>query len=190
MNLWDITAGWYDGIRRLWPWRQIWQQENEAAQSLLSTLPQQSGWALDIGCGIGHSWPLLPKEAALIGMDSSVAMAKQCRSRHSGHVVVGDMQHLPFKQQVFVRIHAVGVTEYCKNTGPLWKEWGGLLQPKATLFVTLSPAGWLSRLRRIAGHRLWIHPAQQILDEMRQAGLVLTGVQHIPSQHQLLLMKL
>jgi trans-aconitate methyltransferase len=166
------------------------QQENEAAQTLLSTLPQQAGWALDIGCGTGHSWSMLPREATPIGMDSSMVMAKQCRDRHSGCVVVGDMQHLPFKRLAFVRIHAVGVTEYCKQTRLLWKEWAGYLLPKASLFVTFSPNGWFSRLRRIAGHRLWIHPAHHILDETRQAGLVLTGVQQTPSQHQLLLMKL
>lgn len=190
MNLWDHTAVWYDGVRRLWPWRKILQQENEAARTLLSTLPQPAGWALDIGCGTGHSWSLLPAAAKQVGMDSSLAMAQRCRRRHRGCLVLGDMRHLPFKRQVLARIHAVGVTEYGQNTQQLWKEWSGCLLPKASLFATITPAGWFSRLRRLAGHRVHIHPPQRVMDEARQAGLVLTGVLQIPSQHQMLMMKL
>jgi hypothetical protein len=117
-------------------------------------------------------------------------MAQRCRRRHRGYLVLGDMRQLPFKRQALARIHAVGVTEYGQNTQQLWKEWSGCLQPKASLFATITPAGWFSRLRRLAGHRVTIHPPQRMMDEAHLAGLVLTGVLQIPSQHQMLMMKL
>ena len=55
---------------------------------------------LDVGCGTGEHLVYL-RDYNILGLDISIEMAKRAKDKSGKFVVVGDIQHLPFKSRSF-----------------------------------------------------------------------------------------
>ena len=55
---------------------------------------------LDVGCGTGEHLAYL-RDYNIVGLDISIEMARRARDKSGKFVVVGDVQHLPFKSRTF-----------------------------------------------------------------------------------------
>ena len=169
------------------PTKTILCAEKEMAGKVLSTLAKQQGYALDLGCGSGASYPLLPEGCTRVSLDRSPAMARRCRTAHHGLVVVADAHRLPFKRQSFFLISAIGLTEYLGNLQPFFSEAVSVLGMPGSFIVTTSPSGFYTCLRRLIGHRIAIHTREALLQACRKNNLLLAAVDRTFSQELYLL---
>ncbi len=189
MSIWDLQAPWYHLQRGLWPLSAILRNETNLAARLLASRPQSNGWALDLGSGPGHSFPLLPTALPRVGVDQSPAMAKRCRAQHNAMMVVADARALPFKADLFALISAVGLMEYLRSPNPLFTELSRILQSQGSVLLTTSPKGLFTRLRALAGARLTVHDLDAVIHAAQQRNLFLCGAVHTFSQQLFLLQK-
>jgi|GEM_PF-398188 SAM-dependent methyltransferase/molybdopterin converting factor small subunit len=59
----------------------------------------KKGFCLDVGCGTGILRNVLP-DSEIVGLDISIGMLKEARDKLD-HVLAGDAEHLPFKDDSF-----------------------------------------------------------------------------------------
>ncbi|HPI71858.1 MAG TPA: class I SAM-dependent methyltransferase [bacterium] len=189
MSIWDLQAPLYHLQRRLWPLSVILRNETSLASRLLASRPHSDGWALDLGSGPGHSFPLLPDALARVGVDQSPAMAKRCRAHHHAMMVVADACALPFKSDLFTLISAVGLMEYLPSPEPLLTELGRMCRSQGSVLLTTSPQGLFTRLRSLTGARLTVHNLDAVIEAAQRRSLFLTGAVHTFSQQLFLLQK-
>jgi ubiquinone/menaquinone biosynthesis C-methylase UbiE len=153
MDLWDLEAGVYDGLRRIPGIRRILEQEKRNLRSLLESVPKFPDILVDIGTGAGSTLDAFPKSAKRIGLDASFAMVRHSRKRLAA-VVVGDARQLPFKKRSIRFLSVVGVTEYFSEHHEFLKEVEIVLSPGGYFLVTVSPKKFLNWLRIGLGHSL------------------------------------
>jgi ubiquinone/menaquinone biosynthesis C-methylase UbiE len=79
------------------------KSQTEKQLQFLKTHLRSDGYVLDIACGTGrHSIPLSQEGYGIVGLDVSVNLLRIAKQRSSKvAVVLGDMQHLPFKDEAF-----------------------------------------------------------------------------------------
>ena len=79
------------------------KSQTEKQLQFLKTHLMSDGYVLDIACGTGrHSIPLSQEGYGMVGLDVSVNLLRIAKQRSSKVVLVlGDMQHLPFKDEAF-----------------------------------------------------------------------------------------
>lgn len=186
MKLWDFQAPLYHWREKIWPFKIIFDREKKMAHQVLSALALQQGRALDLGCGSGASYALLPATLTRIGLDRSPAMARRCRTAHQV-VVAAEACRLPFKPHVFSLIGVIGLIEYLSDLEPFFKEMAMTLATPGSIVVTASPPGFYTTLRRLMGHRIRIHTVEHLVQVGKQNRMLLTAVDQTFSQNLFLL---
>jgi SAM-dependent methyltransferase len=112
-----------DGFNPTW-------QRHVAAYGLCAPL-LPPGKALDLGCGVGHSFELLGRETVGLDVDPAV-LAGQNRE-----TVVADMAHLPFPAASFASVLSVQSLEHAPDPAPVLREARRVLEPGGVaIFVT------------------------------------------------------
>ena len=119
---------------------------------------------LDAGCGSGLALSTLKQrlpEAKLVGADLSYFMLKQ--AYHNGSATTPFMQsmveQLPFADNAFDLIYALGVVDYLKQPGRFFETTRRLLKPGGHFIFTYPNGNSISRtlkttIRRYIGTRL------------------------------------
>lgn len=85
-------------------WAEIADKSSTEKQiALIKSVIGKEGLVLDLACGTGrHSIPLSMEGYGMVGLDGSPTLLRIAKSRWSQlQVVLGDMQFLPFKPDVF-----------------------------------------------------------------------------------------
>jgi ubiquinone/menaquinone biosynthesis C-methylase UbiE len=123
--------------------------EGELVLDLLS--PSRGETILDAGCGTGvFTLDLLASGADVTGLDISLSMLRRSREKAGEgplQIVLGDMLHLPFPQNVFDRVVSVTALEFIEDGSGAVRELfrvtkrGGCIV--AATLNSLSP--WASR---------------------------------------------
>lgn len=80
--------------------------------SLLDKLTTPVSKILDVGCGTGMNLHLLNAFGDVTGLDISAFALDCCRERGFNNVVVGDVEKLPFEDNLFDIITALDVLEH------------------------------------------------------------------------------
>ena len=96
---------------------------------------------LDVGCGTGHQTLAMLKHGHLVvAMDFSEQMARATRDRvrrecpdRLPNVIVADAQHLPFREESFDGILALGLVGFVKDRVGLLRGFHARLKPRASL---------------------------------------------------------
>jgi SAM-dependent methyltransferase len=107
-----------------------WQRHVSAYRLCAGLLPP--GRALDLGCGIGHSYEALaPRETVGVDIDAE-ALAGQQRETH-----VADMRELPFEEGSFDSVLSVQSIEHVPDAERVLAEVRRVLRPRGVVvFVT------------------------------------------------------
>jgi ubiquinone/menaquinone biosynthesis C-methylase UbiE len=189
VKIWDIKARLYVTVRRLWPLRLIQDKENTNVVAMLSDLCRQNALILDIGCGSGNVFRLLPKSIHIIGLDSSWEMLRRIGHHHNVAVVQGDATCLPFKRNCTDLLLSIGVMEYQPNMTSFLKELSSIAKLRGYLVLTSTPPGIFTMLRRLQFIPLQSILAGQVIEEAHKQGLILVEHRHSLMQDQYLFQK-
>ncbi|MDQ7052978.1 MAG: class I SAM-dependent methyltransferase [candidate division KSB1 bacterium] len=169
INLWDQKAKWYDFARQIPVVRALYQTELRLLQSLIPEQPIDTH--LDIGTGTGSTLAIFHRSRMLILSDRSSRMLRIAIQRHPGPAIVLDLeQGLPFQNQSFDFLTAVGVFEYLREPEFVLRELYRVAKVQAFLLFTTTPIGWFSLLRYFTGNRPRMYREQAVQRMLRSAG--------------------
>jgi SAM-dependent methyltransferase len=106
-----------------------WQRHVAAYGLCAPMLPP--GKALDLGCGVGHSFELLRRET--VGLD----VAPSVLAGQDRETIAADMAQLPFPDASFASVLSVQSLEHAPDPAPVLSEAGRVLEPGGVaIFVT------------------------------------------------------
>jgi len=173
----------YQNFRQVFPFKQILRQENQSFIRFFDKINLVSELVLDIGTGHGNGLQLIKshftsgqnrtnftldnekkdfidaknnKNVYLIGVDRSASMLKSARNIQTGVFVQADALVLPFKDESFSIILAIGLVEYLKNKRLFLKEISRILKSGGKVILTISPMNLFSFFRFFYGLRLFL----------------------------------
>jgi ubiquinone/menaquinone biosynthesis C-methylase UbiE len=110
---------------------------------------------LDIGCGTGALMDdLAGRGHEVWGLDISEEALKFCRMRGHEKVYLGDAARLPFADQRFDVVTAIGVIEHLDDDEIFLREVARILRPQACVVMLTSSFPWLWSMHDVANeHR-------------------------------------
>jgi SAM-dependent methyltransferase len=188
VNLWDFRSVFYRALRRLPVIRGFLNAEMRNLAFLLAKADIRPERILDLGSGAGSTLSVIPRGRFRICSDKSAGMAKRLRAIDPEETVVRmDASFLPFREEAFDIVSAVGLSEYIENHAVFLAEIKRVLGRNGLLLVTLSPHGPASFLRQ--AHGLRIFPADPEVWEglAAQSGFSVIGKSKSLIQRQYLL---
>lgn len=168
--------------RRRWPLRTISRREHDAAARLLAMVPASRRWMADLGCGTGSAPARLRTEPCL-GVDRSRRLVRVSRYAEAQRALCADLAALPLRPDRFGLLLAIGVAEYCRDPEPLLREAARLLAHEGHLLLTVTPAGWHARFRRLLGSPVYIHQEELLAGLFRKYHFLLKARQITATQH-------
>lgn len=151
------------------------EEINRLRQNILSEIPAEGKWILDVGCG--GAWlakSLVPRGRHVISMDiSDINPIKALRevSKENHHAVVADVFELPFRKDSLDCIIASEIIEHVPDPGRFLSELYQVLKPGGKLIVT-TPYNELIRTslcihcNRLTPHNAHLHSFTE--DSIRQ----------------------
>ncbi len=189
MNLWDFKAGFYDSVRKIFPFNIILEKESANLKSLLTKIDDLvDGKILDVGAGSGTSFALA-KSAQIFALDRSSKMINKTKLRGSKNLIVADAVSLPIKSNSFDVLTAIGLLEYQKEKMALLEEFQRVVVPSGYLLLTYSQINLLNFVRFLAGHRLYLLSSLAFNRLLEESGMHCLKQERSLIQRQLLLHK-
>lgn len=104
--------------------------ESQLVRLMIGKSLLEGNSVLDVGCGIGHFYHVLPKNMKYLGMDSSPHMIKYAREHADAEFVVGDiynMEGLPICDSVISQSVLIHLPEIETPIKEMWKHAGKAL---------------------------------------------------------------
>jgi ubiquinone/menaquinone biosynthesis C-methylase UbiE len=184
---WNLKARFYSQARCLPILGDILNSEIRNLQSLMNRIPGQTSIVLDIGTGAGSTLTIMQNSTKCIGMDRSLNMIREAKKKYSILAVNGDACFLPFQDNTFHIISAIGLTEYLSHIECFVQGIARVITGKGHFLVTISQPNFFNFLRNILGNR--IYPLRQDAWEtaVRKAGFTLIACTKSLMQIQYLL---
>lgn len=169
INLWDQKAKWYHVARQIPIVRHLYQTELRLLRSLI---PDRTfSCHLDIGTGTGSSLSVFRRASVMILSDRSLRMLQIAFQHHSVPAVVLDLeQGLPFKNQSFDFLTAVGVFEYLRDPTAALCELHRVAKHRAFLLFTTTPFSLFALFRYLTGNPPHIYHEKDIVHRIEAAG--------------------
>jgi predicted TPR repeat methyltransferase len=181
MSVWSAWAPLYRYLRRPWPLSAILGREDQALLELLPTLSKHDH-IVDLGCGSGHIGRLLSASEPIIGIDSSFSMLNTLLD-NLYFPINADAVWLPLKTQSVDLVLAIGLCEYLDSLPLFLESLARVLKPGGVAVVSTSPAHFYTRMRRVMGHRIYVHSKRDLWDGSENAGLRCLRKKELFSQH-------
>jgi ubiquinone/menaquinone biosynthesis C-methylase UbiE len=124
----------------------IHQERLRLVLGLVNELPSPAGaTALEVGCGAGYASTALAEQGYKVdAIDTVLEMVNAARARALQHKVddkvsvnIGDVYSLPFSDNTFNLVIAMGVLPWLPSVEPPLREMNRVLQPGGYLIVTV-----------------------------------------------------
>jgi ubiquinone/menaquinone biosynthesis C-methylase UbiE len=159
MTFWRWKAPAYSLLRRLPVSRQILASEQKNVSLLLQQFPPWPGRHLDLGSGTGDCLNILPPEPKRIAVDAEIAMLQR---NPSSWRVAARAEALPFPDELFVFVSAIGLLEYIAPVESFLSEVRRILRPGGLFLFTSSQPNLANRLRWFWGDKLYFLAEEKI----------------------------
>ncbi|MGH7494823.1 MAG: methyltransferase domain-containing protein [bacterium] len=164
---WAWKAPLYSRVRRLPVLAGLLAAEQKQLAELLRQVPQPIGLHLDVGSGTGDTLALFQDRTTTICVDASRAMLR--RLPHAPKLQA-HAESLPFANQTFDFVSALGVLEYVPDARGFFEEMRRVLQPQRCFLFTSSPLVLANYLRQIWGERLYLRSTEEIARLLSRTG--------------------
>ena len=187
MSWWDWKSRFYDVGRRLFPFNWILIKEDENLRSLMSRIDIDSRRILDAGTGTGKSLEVLPKNTSAVGVDRSLSMVQRAKRKRGSNFLVADVNQLPFREQSFGLITAVGIMEYQKDSVAFLKELHRAATPDGFVLLTYAQPTALNYLRFFLLQRIYLLKSPDLLRAVKSVGFTVDHTAQTMIQRQVLL---
>ncbi len=105
VEFWNSHEPYFEGFKKR---NCICSKEHQAAFQFVPS----KGRVLDIACGNGANGVTLEQRADYWGMDLSLLAISNCVCKSVGHMVCGDVHHLPFQNETFDVVMGTCVLEH------------------------------------------------------------------------------
>lgn len=153
MTFWRWKAPVYSFVRRHLPlFRHLLEAEKNNLAQLVQQLPPLPGTHLDLGSGTGDHLSILPTTSQRLVVDFDFAMLKR---NYQAHRLIARAEELPFRDQCFSFVSAIGLFEYLAAPENFLNEVRRVLQKEGCFLFTSSPPTWANRLRWVWGEKLY-----------------------------------
>jgi len=113
---------------------------------------------LDIGCGTGAGLKAFGRLGTAVGVDNSPLALSCCHARGQKLLVMGDAQHLPFREGTFDAALLLDVLEHIADDAAAVREAVRVLRPGGMLVLTVPavPALWSEHDEALAHRRRYL----------------------------------
>lgn len=170
--------------------RGIFQKERMYLKWLIDHIKTVPEKCLDVGTGTGSTLDLLPGSQSIFCVDASFKMLEIVKEQKLPvHSIQANAIRLPFKNQKFQLISAIGLAEYVPDKKILLEEFTRCLTEDGYLCMTMAPPTILNRLRNLLGSRLYTISNAKWEEIVQQAGLEISKQTDSLLQRQYLLKK-
>jgi ubiquinone/menaquinone biosynthesis C-methylase UbiE len=128
---------------------------------------------LDVGSGIGANLRLLREEGfnEFQGLDLNPEAQRYCSAKGLGHVQLGSILDLPFRDNEFDLLIATDVIEHVDNDALALEEAHRVLRPGGRAIITVPAFMSLWGLQDVVAEHRRRYRMPQLLDRIRQARL-------------------
>lgn len=168
MTFWRWKAPVYSFARRHLPlFRHLLEAEKNNLAKLVQQLPPLPGTHLDLGSGTGDHLSILPATPQRFVVDFDFAMLKRNSQTYR---VIARAEELPFYDQCFSFITAIGLFEYLEARENFLNEVRRVLRTEGYFLFTSSPPKWANRMRWVWGEKLHFYSEQQLRDILSATG--------------------
>ncbi len=131
------------------PFEAIARSELQCAAKLFDKFcTNRVGWTLDLGAGAGGIWLFSTPPEKLIALDYAPQIAPFSTYRHR---ITADAAYLPFSNDTFSTILALGLLEYIPEIESTMLAWRSASKVGGKLLITNSPPTLPNRLRAWLG---------------------------------------
>lgn len=146
----DRLAHLYDGAYT----GPLYEREDRIVARHLKSLIAEGSRVLDIGCGTGKGYELLPKPISYVGVDISVKMLEEAKRKHPGITLIeASAERLPLEQDGFdAVISTFGSLSHVADPPAAIQEISRVLKPGGILFVMLYGFQSLRRIPNSSTH--------------------------------------
>jgi ubiquinone/menaquinone biosynthesis C-methylase UbiE len=168
---WNKIAPIYYHAFKFWPISVFRQLENKNIKALLSKIPPAQTRALDIGCGTGNVLGIMKGYLPIFGLDFSSVMLKIAKQKSYAGLLLAHASQLPFKNNSFDLVLAIGLGEYIKDLNPFFIEVTRLIKPEGYLLFTNSPDTIFTQMRKFIWEDLWGRKEEEIISLATNLGL-------------------
>jgi SAM-dependent methyltransferase len=146
----------------------------------LSTGNCNLGKVLDLGCGTGALLDQLEGcSAELWGLDRSPEGLKFCALRGHKKLILGDATRLPFRQNYFDVITAIGLIEHLEDDQLFLSEVKRLLKPDGVLVLLTSSFPYLWSMHDTANEHIRRYYLRQLNHQINELGFRTIRFSHL-----------
>jgi len=182
MTFWRWKAPVYSFARRHLPlFRHLLEAEKNNLAKLVQQLPPLPGVHLDLGSGTGDHLSILPVASIRLAVDFDFEMLKR---NVSAYRVIARAEQLPFRDQSFWFVSAIGLLEYLNNEEFFFNEVRRVLQAEGYFLFTSSPQNWANRLRLVWGEKLYFYSEPRLRTFLAANGWRVVGHERSRLQEQ------
>ncbi|MDK9700262.1 MAG: methyltransferase domain-containing protein [bacterium] len=147
--------------------------EYRSATALLKNAIQEKANCniLHVACGVKSLELAGVNAAAMILLDRSHAMLRHAALRNpQATLLCADTSALPFQNETFDGIVAIGISEYIGEPLAWLLELKRCLRPGGALILSIAPDHWRNRIRKLWNRELWLREQKEWFEYFRQSG--------------------
>lgn len=188
-TIWDFKAKIHDRIFNLPLLKGVKSSEIENFKALLENVASAEK-ALDIGCGTGEYLGFYKSEGAFFGVDISVKMLECARKKVDGIFLCSSAADLPFRDEIFGFVSAIGLLEYFHDKKKVINEIRRVLVPGGRSIASFTHTSFFNFFRRLWGVEFYQNELNEIKALFNDSGLEVVDIKKSLIQTQVVLKKI